>query len=179
MTNKRFPRSACIGLRTHTILLRVLQLTRWDGIENAPIIEYAAGTDFLHPFLIFFACSQRFHSIIYNRIEQLDDKYISHILRQIIIDKNGFEPFRCLVFWGSLTFISPIWPFLVQIRGAHSLHIWLKINDLFGRSSLVLNQRRFSTVFPLFPFFQTMKIGEKVLRNLIFPGAGASPVLIF
>jgi hypothetical protein len=24
-----------------------------------------------------------------------------------------------------------------------------------------------------------MKIGEKVLKNLIFPGAGASPVLIF
>ena len=43
---------------------------------------------------------------------------------------------------------------------------------------LDLNQRRFSTVFPLFPFFQTMKIGEKMLKNLIFPGAGASPVLI-
>jgi len=41
-----------------------------------------------------------------------------------------------------------------------------------------LNQRRFSTVFPLFPFFQTMKIGEKELKNLIFLGAGASPVLI-
>ena len=55
--------------------------------------------------------------------------------------------------------------------GAHSLHVWLKVNDLFGRSFQDLNQKRFSTVYLLFPLGKdlfTWCAGERS-RGKVYP----------
>ena len=58
-----------------------------------------------------------------------------------------------------------------RFGGAHSLHVWLKFNDLFGRSFRDLNQKRFSTVYLLFPLGKdlfTWCAGERS-RGKVYP----------
>ena len=50
-----------IGNRLYSVLGGILQVAVGNGIENAPVIEFATGADLLYPFLILLTGGQRLH----------------------------------------------------------------------------------------------------------------------